>query len=217
MKSEVTRLLAFAVIVGASACKEPVYHAAQPEPPLETVAEPVVSEPIPSAAPAAPELSPRDKILAIRAENLGRTYQALEINGTPYGDGEVVSIDDNGVRLKLRAGFNDFAWADLPDNLKEIWGYDPNAFAPPITDVATAKSEEPVSKALDPQTQARVRAYEAQIAKLTEKIQLASTTVQEAEAFHAELSAVYAEEDKEAAKLKAARVYSRMRRSSCSS
>ena len=59
-------------------------------------------------------------------------------------------------------------------------------------------------KVLDPGTRARVQALETQIAKLSENLDNARTTITEATAFHTELAAIFKAEEEKAAAMKAA-------------
>lgn len=80
-------------------------------------------------------------------------------------------------------------------------------------------SENPVEEVAEPspaaaQLAARKQLVSREISELSEKIDLASSQINEAKSFLDELTEVYAEEDQKAAKMRADRVYARMRRSS---
>lgn len=82
---------------------------------------------------------------------------------------------------------------------------------------ASSEPEKPVEEPTEPanaQLAARKELVRREITELSEKIDLASSQIDEAKSFLDELTEVYAEEDQKAAKMRADRVYARMRRSS---
>ena len=94
------------------------------------------------------------------------------------------------------------------ENLKQS----PNSSAA-VSEIAAVEAPQ---KTPDPRTQARVKELEYQIAKLSENLDTAQDTINEAREFHGELVEIFAAEEKKAAAMRAARVFARMRNSSCS-
>lgn len=119
-------------------------------------------------APTEPRQKPRDEYLAAQAAVTGTAYPELRIKNEAFTAVTLREIDDEGVKIAHSRGEQRIKWRDVPPDLKNQWGYDPERAAEKIAEIAAESPGEMSEREVEGRTVA------ARIAELEYKINVAA-------------------------------------------